>query len=141
MRVYGHTYIPADSCIPGDASSLGIHVCQGIHVVPWIHVIHCHPLLSSLTNLHQTLIHSQKLGIDGKRPKLISGGIEGSSGEVSANRFRISGRGTNFGGPPKTLLAPTILRVPTGATSDTAGKMSELPSTGRVNTTYSTNRC
>ena len=44
------------------------------------------------------IIYLQKMEIDGKRLELISGGIEGSSREVSANRSRISGS------RPKTLI-------------------------------------
>ena len=53
---------------------------------------------SQSMRLHQTLICLQKMEIDGKRSKLISRGIEGSSGEVSARRSRI------FGSRPKKLI-------------------------------------
>ena len=57
-----------------------------------------HHTSSDSIRLYQTLIHLQKMQIDGKRSKLISGGIEGSSGEVSASRSRI------FGSRPKKLI-------------------------------------
>ena len=59
-------------------------------------LIDSHPPSSTLVHLHHPplpSIHSPKLEIDGKGSEPISGGIEGSSREVSASRSRIWGRG------------------------------------------------
>ena len=59
-------------------------------------LIDSHPPSSTLIHLHHPpspSIHSPKLEIDGKGSEPISGGIEGSSREVSASRSRIWGRG------------------------------------------------
>ena len=72
-----------------------------------------HQTPSDSIRLYQTFIHLQKLEIDGKRSKSIFGGIEGSSGEVSARRSGI------FGSRPKFLFSKNGMfkKVP-GAISD-----------------------
>ena len=105
----GDTRIPGDTCIPIDSHApasqcITVDPSASQCIAPHPSASQCipvHPNASQCMGLHQTPSDSHppaKVGDRWKtfKIKLIFGGIEGSSGEVSAKRSRIFGSRPNF---------------------------------------------